>query len=140
MKWLLPAIAAALLAASPALAQEAPGGVPLGSGVQRGIEQLNNSGQAGYVTLFGHGTSTMLVAEVLGGPGGRTQMTAVQRGKNCASMETAIAQRAGDLHNGRGRGSVPMAESRLLSGNYVFVVYSSDAPGARPVACAQLFQ
>jgi hypothetical protein len=38
------------------------------------------------------------------------------------------------------RGSVPMTEDRLVSGNYVVVVYSNNTPGSRPVACGHLYR
>jgi hypothetical protein len=131
---------AALAVAAPALAQEAPGGVPLGAGTQLGVEQLNNSGQAGYVTFFHHGASTEMVTEILGAPAGRSQTIAIQRGKGCTTIQPGFVAKGADLHNGRSRGTIPISEPHLLSGNYVFVVYSSDMAGARPVACAHLYQ
>ena len=141
MKMILGLAAAALMfSAAPAIAQAPPGGVPLGAGLQRGVMELNNSGQTGFVTLFGHGASTHLVTSLEGTRGDRVQMVAVQRGKTCDAITPGIVARSADMHNGMSRGDVMMAQSRLLSGNYVIVVYSSNVPGSRMVACGQLYQ
>lgn len=134
------AAAALLLSTTPAIAQTAPGGVPVGAGLQRGVMELNNSGQTGFVTLFGHGNMTHMVTALEGTLGGRVQTVAVQRGKTCDAITPGIVARSADLAHGISRGNVPMSQSRLLSGNYVVVVYSNNTPGARPVACGQLYQ
>jgi hypothetical protein len=133
------AAAALLLSSAPALAQ-APGGVPLGAGTQRGIEDLNNSGQNGFVTIFHAGTQTRMVTSLDGTMAGRVQTVAIQRGKGCDNIQSGIVVRSADMVHGMSRGTVPMTEDRLLSGNYVVVVYSNNTPGARPVACGQLYQ
>jgi hypothetical protein len=141
MKTIFSLVAAALLLSSaPAIAQAPPGGVALGAGLQRGPLELNNSGQTGFVTLFRAGSSTRLVTSLEGTRPGRVQMVAVQRGKTCDAITNGIIARSADLVHGISRGMVPMSQSRLLSGNYVVVVYSSNAPGSRPVACGQLYQ
>ena len=71
---------------------------------------------------------------------GRVQTVAVQRGKGCRSIEPGFVARSADLEHGISHGLVPMTQSRLLSGNYVVVVYSNTTPGARPVACGRLYQ
>lgn len=131
---------ALLLAAAPAVAQTSPGGVPFGAGLQRGVMGLNNSGQTGFVTLFGQGRSTRMVTALEGTLRGRVQTVAIQRGKTCDAITPGIIARSTDMRNGISRGVVPMAQSRLLSGNYVVVVYSNNTPGGRPVACGQLYQ
>jgi hypothetical protein len=141
MKTIFGLVAAALLLAStPAFAQAPPGGVPLGAGLQRGVMELNNSGQTGFVTLFRAGNSTRLVTALEGTLPGRVQLVAVQRGKTCDAITNGIIARSADLVHGISRGMVPLSQSRLLSGNYVVVVYSNNMPGARPVACGQLYQ
>jgi hypothetical protein len=131
---------ALILVAAPAVAQAPPGGVPFGAGLQRGVMGLNNSGQTGFVTLFGQGRSTRLVTALEGTQHGRVQTVAIQRGKSCDAIRPGIVARSADMRNGISRGAVPMAQSRLLSGNYVVVVYSNNTPGGRPVACGQLYQ
>jgi hypothetical protein len=141
MKTFFGLVATALLFSStPAFAQAPPGGVPLGAGLQRGVMELNNSGQTGFVTLLHAGSSTRLVTALEGTMPGRVQMVAVQRGKTCDAIVNGIVARSADMTHGISRGIVPLAQSRLLSGNYVVVVYSNNRPGSRPVACGQLYQ
>lgn len=133
------ASAALLLTSAPAFAQAPPGGVPLGAGTQRGVQELNNSGQTGFVTLFTNGASTRMVTALEGTLPGRVQTVAIQRGKSCDAIQPGIVARSTDLRRGISRGVVPMPQSRLLSGNYVVVVYSTNTPGARQVACGYLY-
>jgi hypothetical protein len=130
------ATAALLLSSAPAFAQ---GGVPYGAGLQRGVESLNDSGQNGFVTLFRHGVETRIVTAIEGTMPGRTQTIAIQRGKSCDNVQPGIVARSADMVHGISRGSVPIPEDRLTSGNYVVVVYSNNTPGSRPVACGQLY-
>lgn len=134
------ATAALLLSSAPAIAQAPPGGVPLGAGLQRGVMDLNNSGQVGFVTLFNQGRQTRMVTALEGTLPGRVQTVAIQRGKVCDAIQPGIVARSADLARGISRGIVPMTEARLLSGNYVVVVYSNNRPGARQVACGQLYR
>ena len=134
------AMAALLLSSAPAIAQIPPGGVPLGAGLQRGVMGLNNSGQNGFVTLFTQGNQTRLVTALEGTLPGRVQTVAIQRGKTCDAIAPGIVVRSADLVRGISRGVVPMTAERLLSGNYVVVVYSNNRPGARQVACGQLYR
>jgi hypothetical protein len=134
------AAAALLLSSAPAFAQAPPGGVPFGAGLQRGVMELNNSGQTGFVTLFKTGSSTRLVTSLEGTHPGRVQTVAVQRGKSCDAISPGIIARSADLAHGISRGVVNMTQARLLSGNYVVVVYSNNTPGGKPVACGQLYQ
>jgi hypothetical protein len=132
--------AALLLSSAPAFAQAPPGGVPFGAGLQRGVMGLNNSGQDGFVTLFDQGGQTRLVTALEGTLPGRVQTVAIQRGKTCDTIQPGIVVRSADMAHGISRGIVPMSENRLLSGNYVVVVYSNNTPGARQVACGQLYR
>jgi hypothetical protein len=141
MKMILGLAAAAFMfSTAPAIAQSLPGGVPIGAGVQRGVMELNNSGQNGFVTLFDHGATTHVVTQLKGTTPGRVQLVAVQRGKMCNAVTPGIVARSADMHSGMSRGDVMMEQSRLLSGNYVIVVYSSNVPGMRMVACGRLFK
>jgi hypothetical protein len=132
--------AAMLLSSAPAFAQAPPGGVPLGAGLQRGVMGVNNSGQDGFVTLFNQGGQTRVVTSLEGTRPGRVQTVAIQRGKTCDRIQPGIVARSADLVHGISRGTVPLNEDRLLSGNYVVVVYSNNTPGARQVACGQLYR
>jgi hypothetical protein len=138
MKLIFSLVAAALLLSSaPAFAQ---GGVPLGAGLQRGVESVNNSGQTGFITLFRGDDQTRVVTALEGTMAGRVQTVAIQRGKSCDSVQPGIVVRSADMVHGMSRGSVPMTEDRLVSGNYVVVVYSNNTPGSRPVACGHLYR
>jgi hypothetical protein len=134
------AAVALLLASAPAIAQVPPGGVPFGAGLQRGVMSLNNSGQTGFVTLFDRGRTTNVVTSLEGTMSGRVQTVAIQRGKTCDAISPGFTYRLPNMAHGISRGAAPMAQSRLLSGNYVVVVYSNNTPGGRPVACGQLYQ
>ncbi len=133
------AAAALLLTSAPAIAQAPPGGVPLGAGLQRGVEELNNSGQTGFVTLFRAGNQTRLVTALQGTLPGRVQTVAIQRGHTCDAIQSGIVARSTDMTRGMSRGVINMSQDRLLSGNYLVIVYSNNTPGARPVACGQLY-
>jgi hypothetical protein len=139
MKIIVAALAAALTLCAPALAQDGPGGVPVGAGLQRGIEQLNQSGQVGFVTLFDQGASTRIVTAI-NGSHGRAQTVAIQRGKDCDAFEPQLIALSANLTNGISRGTVHMTSDRLLSGNYNVIVYSNTGSGARPVACGHLYR
>jgi hypothetical protein len=132
--------AALLLSSAPAFAQAPPGGVPLGAGLQRGVMEVSNSGQTGFVTLFTDGAQTRLVTALEGTSPGRVQMVVIQRGKSCDTVQAGTVARSADMIRGISRGVVPMSQNRLLSGNYVVIVYSNTTPAARPVACGQLYR
>jgi hypothetical protein len=140
------AAAIILLASAPAVAQlsQAQGGVAAqgdvapGAGIQRGVGSMNESGENGFITLFGAGAETRIVVDVHGMQPLGTQAVAIQRGKSCAAIEPGIVAQSGALVHGVSRGSVPLSTDALMSGNYVAVIYSSTAPGAQIVACGHL--
>jgi hypothetical protein len=135
-----------LLSGVPALAQlnagqggVAPqGGVSAGAGIQRGLGAMNESGENGFITLFGAGAETRLVVDVHGMTAKSPQTVAIQRGKSCAAIEPGIVARSGDLVGGMSRGSVSISTDALMSGNYVVVVYSNATSGAQIVSCGHL--
>jgi len=136
---------AALLTTTSALAQSTdgipsgsgPGHVPFGAGEQRGLQSVNNSGQNGFVTLFRRGARTAVVVAV--DSARHPERVAIIRGNSCAAIGSTVAARLADLHHGVSRGYVPMTMNRLLSGNYLTVVYSNVRPSASPVACGELY-
>jgi Cu/Zn superoxide dismutase len=139
MKRFLAAVLAALLTTAVASAQSYPGDP--GLGVERGIEQVNNSGQVGTVTLFNRGATTSVVVDLKGTPEGRVQSVRVYRGPSCEDLGTSgPAYFLNDMKNGRSVSAVKAPESKLLSGNYNVVVFSSNAAGARATACGHLYQ
>jgi hypothetical protein len=131
---------ALVLTAVPALAQVAPEGpTAIVAGVQRGIEELNHSGQVGYVTLFNRGSRVSIVT-LVDGTKGRSEAVTIHRGRDCAIVQPIAVARLGDLTAGRSTSSVEIPMDRLLSGNYSLLVFSSVTPGARAVACAHLYR
>jgi hypothetical protein len=132
----LAVLAATGLGAGSALAQSYPGDA--GSGVQRGIEQMNNSGQVGTVTLFGTGAGTRAVVD-LKGADDRTEPVRIYRGPSCDDLGAKPQYLLSDLHAGRSTSVVRAPIDKLLSGNYNVVVFSSNQAGARSTACGHLY-
>jgi hypothetical protein len=79
MKRLAAALALALLTTTGASAQSYPDDPGLGT--ERGIEQVNNSGQVGTMTLFRRGAATRVVVDLKGTEPGRVQSVRRYRGK-----------------------------------------------------------
>ncbi|GAC1415994.1 MAG: hypothetical protein NVSMB5_05820 [Candidatus Velthaea sp.] len=139
MKLMLTAVAAiALSLGGVAAAQTAPGDP--GAGDKLGIQQLNNSGQIGSVTLSNRGATTFLTVTLDGVPGGRVEAAAIHRGKDCESVDPKAVYRLSDLKDGRGSSRVNAPIDRLTSGNYSVLVYSGTQPSARAVACGHLYR
>lgn len=138
MKRSVAAVVAALALTAAASAQSYPG--DSGAGTQRGLQQLNNSGQVGTVTLFRHGPNTRIVIELHGTSPGRAQSVRVVRGRSCDELAAAPTYFLADLRNGVSRSAVMSSEDRLLSGNYNVVAFASTRPGAPPTSCGHLDQ
>jgi Cu/Zn superoxide dismutase len=138
MKRTAAVLAFALLATAGASAQSYPDDPGLGT--ERGVEQVNNSGQVGTVTLFRRGASTSVVVDLKGTEPGRVQSVRIYRGPSCDDLGTAgPAYFLNDMRNGHSVSSVKAPEEKLLSGNYSVVVFSSNKAGARATACGHLY-
>jgi hypothetical protein len=138
MKRFAAALALALLATTVASAQSYPDDPGLGT--ERGIEQVNNSGQVGAVTLFRRGAATSVVVDLKGTDPGRVQSVRIYRGKSCEEFDAGgPVYFLNDMRNGRSVSSVKAPEEKLLSGNYNLVVFSSNTKGARATACGHLY-
>jgi len=138
MKRMLPAVLAiALTLGGVASAQIDP--TDTGAGDKVGMQELNNSGQIGSVTLFGHGATTSVVIAIDGVPGGKVQAATIHRGKDCDTVDPKAVVRLTDLKGGRGRTIVKMPESRLMSDNYSVLVYANTNPNAHAVSCGHLY-
>lgn len=137
MRRTVAALAAALLTTAAASAQSYPGDT--GAGVERGVQQLNISGQVGTATLFGHGSSTAIVVRLHGLPPGRFEPAAIYRTRDCAAIPSTPAYPLADVRGGLSRSLVNLSEDKLLSGNYSVVVFASKRAGAVPVACGWLY-
>ena len=110
-----------------------------GAGDKVGMQQLNNSGQIGSITLFSHGATTSVVIALDGVPGGKVQAAAIHRGKDCDTVDPKFTVRLTDLKGGHGRTIVKMPESRLMSDNYSVLVYANTNPNAHAVSCGHLY-
>ncbi len=138
MKRFAAAIVAALLTTAAASAQSYPGDP--GTGTERGVEQVNNSGQVGTVTLFNRGPNTRVLLELKGTEPGRAQSVRVYRGPSCDDLGNKPQYFLTDMRNGTSNSTVKAPEEKLLSGNYNVVVFSSNAHGASATACGHLYQ
>jgi hypothetical protein len=134
------AVLSTLCVATAAMAQIAPGDT--GAGVKRGLQQMNNSGEAGTITLFNraNGNTTLVGIQLTGEANGRTQPAHIFRGKDCDSVSGPPAYNLSPAVNGVSRTLVEAAEAKLLSGNYVAVVHAADNKMDQFVSCGQLYQ
>lgn len=138
MKRFAAALALALLTTTVGSAQSYPDDP--GTGTERGMEQVNNSGQVGTVTLFRRGAATSAVVDLKGTPEGGVQSVRIYRGKACDEFDAGgPAYFLTDMRNGRSVSSVKAPEDKLLSGNYNVVVFASNAKGARATSCGHLY-
>jgi hypothetical protein len=131
-------LSAVLIAmALPSLAQLAPSDT--GAGVERGMQELNTSGQVGTVTLFGRGAKTSVVLNIKSAEG-RDEPAHIHRGKACdSSVDPKPTYALHDVKNGHSLTSVDAPIAKLLSGNYVVIVHSSTANMNRYVSCGLLY-
>jgi len=127
-------LVAAMIAgvASPALAQVTLDQIP--TGVVRGIESQNTSGQVGEVLYRSSG----VVVEVKG-TGGKPEAVTINRGFQCSDQPGPVVANLGTLSNGSLTAGVSIPRDRLMSGNYLVVVHNNDA-GSAAVACGQLYR
>lgn len=123
----------------PARAQIDPND-PLGLGIQRGIQELNNSGQVGTVTLFHRGEKTFVDVAMHGVPSGKIERVGLYRIGSCSfSPGVTPAYALEDLRNARSRTLVHAPVDKLVSGNYSVVVRSQLQPD-HLFACGQLYR
>ncbi|HZO93762.1 MAG TPA: hypothetical protein VFB22_08315 [Candidatus Baltobacteraceae bacterium] len=108
-----------------------------GAGAERGIEQLNNSGQVGTATLFAHGLDALVFVRIHGAE--RPESVRILRGPDCDALAPMPAFVLSDVHGGVSRSLVHVSLRRLLSGNYNVVVFASTAMHAGVTACGHLF-
>lgn len=140
MRLIVGLLASSLLLCAPAAAQTGPGPQNL-SAVERGVQELNTSGQNGFVRLWSAGPNrARLAVEMHGAPAGRREAVTIHRGRDCDNVSSQAAARGNDLVNGRSTSILPMSEDRLLSGNYSLLIFSGTQSSARPVACAHLYR
>jgi hypothetical protein len=136
MKCTLAAVVAALVTTAAASAQSYPG--DSGAGTERGVEQINNSGQIGTVTLFRRDPAARIEIALHGVSDGRLESVRIYRGPSCDDLQPRPTYFLADLKKGVSRSSVSLTAARLLSGNYNIVVFSNNRAGAQTVACGHL--
>ena len=137
MKRTLAVVVFSLLAGAAAAAQSDP--ADTGSGTERGVEQVNNSGQVGTVTLYRADPHTRVALDLKGTDGG-AQSVRLYRGPSCDDLATRPTYFLADLRGGTSRSVVAAPADKLLSGNYNVVIFSSNRVGARATACGHLYQ
>jgi len=138
---------ATLGSASVARAQIDPDDTGLGS--KLGMQQMNNSGEVGTVTLYGRGGgATLVVLRLASEPPGRAQPAHIHRGRSCAALDPRPAYGLAPAVNGLSRTLVQAPEDKLLSGNYVVAVSAASAGAGRgarvrpahDVSCGELYR
>jgi hypothetical protein len=134
----------AIAFATPALAQLPPGDE--GTGTKLGMRQLNNSGQAGEMTLFAHGPNETLVVLKVASAEGKTEAAHIHRGhtapdqeNSCDNLDPKPTYILHPVVNGNSKTLVKASEEKLLSGNYVINVHSQSNV-AHYVSCGELYK
>ncbi|TAM62092.1 hypothetical protein EPN52_01315 [bacterium] len=130
-------LAAASLAWALAAAGVAVAQVPAALGTQRGMEQQNNSGQAGFVSLTPRGMRTIVSIRLDGAPPGRVEPAHVHRGE-CPKINPVPAYPLKPVVNGRSVTLLDVPMDKLLSGNYSVNVHSSATNLTHYVSCGYL--
>jgi hypothetical protein len=111
----------------------------------RGIQEMNNSGQVGTISLISKGAnSTDLIVRLRTVPPNKREPAALYRapGDACANPpeKPALALNpvvSGTADTGAGTTIVPISRDRLLSGNY-FVIVMGEESAKHYVACGHL--
>jgi len=112
-----------------------------GLGTKLGMQQMNNSGEVGTVTLYGRSRQTTLVLLRLDSePPDRQQPALIHRGQSCATLDPKPAYQLAPAINGLSRTLVQAPEGKLLSGNYVVAVRAASERAARDVSCGELYR
>jgi len=104
------------------------------TGIVRGIESQNTSGQVGEVRYRSNA-----VEVAMNGTDSKSEAVTINRGFECSDQPGTIVARLGRLSNGKLAAAVSLTSDRLLSGNYLVVVHNNDA-NSRAVACGQLYK
>lgn len=112
--------------------------------VIRGIQEKNNSGEVGTVSLTPAGPNkTRVVIDLRSFPG-NPQPAHIHRGKACDAVDSKPAFSLHDVvssgsHLGHSDTMVNYPIDRLLSGNYVVDVHTSDRDSTHDVACGEFY-
>jgi hypothetical protein len=116
---------------------------PAGPAKERGLRELNNSGQVGTATLHADGAgSTEVVLDLKSVPAGKTELAALVRypAGDCDTFPHGqVTYALSPVTGGSSSTKVPISADRLLSGNYIVVVYSTEKSD-HYFSCGHLFQ
>ncbi|HVA38138.1 MAG TPA: hypothetical protein VNJ51_11045 [Candidatus Dormibacteraeota bacterium] len=104
---------------------------------ERGIGQLNNSGQVGYMMLYPRGSRTLVRIVLLGEPAGRVEPAHIHRGE-CPDIDPVPAYPLNAVVNGHSLTLVNAPIDKLMSGNYSINVHASPQNIKHYVACGYL--
>jgi hypothetical protein len=129
-----------LVCTSFALAQYPPGDPKLGT--KLGIMELNNSGEAGELALYGKdgGKRTLVVVNIEGAPHIRPQPVAIRRSNDCEKISSSEVQSLHWLVNGHSSTLVDIPILKLLVGSYSVVVGSRLLDPTHYVSCGHMYQ
>jgi len=133
------AVACLLLSGGPLGAQIDPND-PYGRGAQRGIQELNTSGQVGTVTLLRRDDDAFVSIAMRGVPAGKVESAGIVRLQDCTAdaAHAVPAYALADLRDGRSATLVKAPVAKLISGNYSVVLRSKEKPD-HLFACGHLF-
>jgi hypothetical protein len=132
------AVALFLTLGAPVFAQTIPG--DSNRGTRFGVQQLNNSGQVGTVTIFPHGEKTLVVIHLVEKESrGKTQDVKLARFQTCDDPNSATSPMPlTQSVDGRSSTFVNIPFERMLSGNYGVLVRSVG--NTIDVACGHIDQ
>lgn len=105
------------------------------TGVVRGIQSQNTSGQVGEVLFRSNG-----VIVDMQGTSGKPEAVTINRGFQCSDQPGPVYILLGTLSNGKLTAPVSLSSDRLLSGNYLVVVHNNNDVKSAAVACGQLYR
>ncbi len=106
-----------------------------------GVQELNNSGEDGEVTLFGKngGRQTLVVVILEGAPHARPQPVSIRHSNDCERISAASPIELHPLSNGHSSTLIDVPIMKLLSGNYSVVVSTRVADPNHYVSCGHLY-
>jgi len=108
-----------------------------GAGRERGVEEQNNSGQNGFVTLSPRGDRTLVRVQLDGEPAGRVEPAHLHRGE-CPKIDPKPAYGLKPVVHGQSVTLVNAPIDKLTSGNYSVNVHASAQNIGHYVACGYL--
>jgi len=111
-----------------------------GPGAERGMTEMNTSGQIGTVTVLNQGAKTGVVLNIKSEPPGNSEPAEIHRSQQqtCDAYDPTPSYVLKPVQNGSSRSAVNAPIDKLLSGNYVVVVRSAEKPD-HVFSCGHLY-